>query len=426
MTRYLRSAVFSGMALFLVACGDGSPMAGVPSAGTGSGTTSGSSSTGGSTTGGTVTPYDPAFPPPPPQVLRATGEVLASPRVIPVFFTGDSLQTQLNSFITNYVTRSSSWNVLQEYGVGRGTVGSAVVLSGALASQMDEAAVKTLVLGRIQDGSLPKPDANTLYTVYFPSSVTLLSDGGTSCVDFAGYHTFVKQTDGTRAALAVLPRCRQTTLALLTYATSHELAEAATDPYLGAWNTLIDPYALWAIPLHGAELGDLCENLSDAAYSESGIGVVTRLFSNAAMAAYKNPCLPAPSGASFFSIARPTELRDVSIGNDLHQIETVAVPIGQTRSIEVRSISDIKPGPSWTVVASEAPLGGTKALSFAWQEAPGQTRATTRDGGTLHLQVTASSTASTGFTTILLTATGTTSTGGQTQTMWVETVALTR
>ena len=129
----------------------------------------------------------------------------------------------------------------------------------------------------------------------------LLQEGGTSCVDFAGYHTYAKQADGTRVAIAVIPRCRKSTLALLTYATSHELSEAATDPYLGAWNTLRDPYVLWSVPLHGAELGDLCENLVDAAYSESGVGVVTRLFSNAAMKAYKNPCLPAPSGASFFS-----------------------------------------------------------------------------------------------------------------------------
>ncbi|MFO0575468.1 MAG: hypothetical protein U1A78_15855 [Polyangia bacterium] len=374
-----------------------------------------------------MTPYDPAFPPLAPQVDKGSGEVLVAPRVIPVFWSGDAMQSQLTTFLSNYLTRSTSWTTLSEYGVGRGTVGSAVVIGTTPSSQLDEAGVQNLVLGRIQDGTLPKPDANTLYTLYFPLSVTLLQEGGTSCVDFAGYHTYAKQADGTRVAIAVIPRCRKSTLALLTYATSHELSEAATDPYLGAWNTLHDPYVLWSVPLHGAELGDLCENLVDAAYSESGVGVVTRLFSNAAMKAYKNPCLPAPSGASFFSIARPTELRAVSIGSDLHDLEDVPVPIGQTRSIEVRSLSDIKPGPSWTVEASEAPLGtAAKALTFAWQEAPGQTKATTRDGATLHLLVTASPTASAGFTTILLTSTATSGTGAQTQTMWVQTVALTR
>jgi hypothetical protein len=420
MSKRLQSALVGGLAL-LVACGDGSPTGGATNTGSGTGTGTGTG------TGASVTPYDPAFPPMVPQVWKGSGEVLSAPQVIPVFWSGDTMQSQLTTFLSNYLVRSTSWTALAEYGIGRGTVGNPAVIATAPASQLDEAGVQNLVLGRIQDGTLPRPDANTLYTLYFPLSVTLLHEGGTSCVDFAGYHTAAKQADGTRVAIAVIPRCRRSTLALLTYATSHELAEAAADPYLAAWNTMRDPYVLWSVPLHGAELGDLCENLVDAAYNESGVGVVTRLFSNAAMQAYKNPCLPAPSGASFFSVARPTELRTVSIGSDLHDLEDVPVPAGQTRAIEVRSMSDLKPGPSWTVEASEVPLGGAaKVLSFAWQEAPGQTKATTRDGATLHLLVTASPTASTGFTTVLLTSTATTGTGAQTQTMWVQTVALTR
>ena len=66
------------------------------------------------------------------------------------------------------------------------------------------------------------------------------------------------------------------------------------------------------------------------------------------------------------------------------------------------------------------------AEHVAWQEAPGQTKAPTKDGATLHLVVTASPTASAGFTTVLLTSTATSGTGAQAQTMWVQTVALTR
>lgn len=376
-------------------------------------------------------PYLTGIPPKAPQLDPGSGTILAAPRIVPIFFRNDSYQTSLTAFIQSYVTTSSSWAVLQEYGVGRGTMTTPIVLGASPAAATSESDVVNTIQSGVQSGALPKNDANTLYVIYYPSGVTISGPDGTSCVDFAGYHQVLTLSDGTKAPYAVIPRCKGTNLALLTFTTSHELAEAATDPQLTAYNQLKDPYPLWSFALNGAEVGDLCENLSDSAYSEPGIGVVSRLWSNRAAALLKNPCLPVSgSNTDFFALPIFSELLPVNIGTRQHSVEAITIPAGQQASLPVHLYSVDTPSPTWSVRATETPLpsqsGGTvpPVLTLSWQESPTQPTVQGQNGAVFHLQLAVAATAPAGLTMFTLVSTGTGALKPQTN--WVGTVHIVR
>ncbi len=372
-------------------------------------------------------PYMTMFPPAPPQVQRGTGPQLAKPKVIPIFFNIDPFENSLETFLQNYITGSTAWDSVLEYGVSHGTVNAATVISQTLPAQMADSDIQSILSTNVQSGKLPTPDANTVYILYISSGVTVTRGGLTGCTDFAGYHDTMT-IGGMGTAYAVILRCKGMTLPLLTFASSHELAEASTDPVLASYSDLQDPYDLWQANDAGTEIGDLCENLADAAATENGVGVVSRLWSNAAAAAWKNPCLPAPAGPSFFSIPILTSLQPVEIGTTIHQVEMVSVPAGGSATIEVKLLDNDTPSPTWSVGVLEVPIetsSGTTpapALTFAWQEAPGQAEAKGQNGTTLHLEISAAAKAPTGLTSFRLISTGPTQAGGQTQTLWVGTV----
>lgn len=369
------------------------------------------------------TPYTPAYPPAPPQVQAGTGGVLSAPRVIPVFFTGDRFQAQLTSFIAAYVTTSISWQALKEYGVGTGSAAPAVVLTQSPAAAITDDEVQSFITARIQDGSL-KVDAQSLVMMYYPATTTITNKGAVSCQDFAGYHGSITLATGGRLAYGVIPRCGLEPVSALTFATSHEIAEAATDPVLTSNNDLNDPYSLWTLNIGGVEVGDLCQNLADPAFAERNVGVVARTWSNAAMAAFNNPCVPAVDGPAFFSIPTHTQLQTVQLNGKLRSIEQIPVTAGQSVTVDVRMLSTTRPSPTWSVTALEVPLPGTggtntPALSFSWVEAPGKMVASGQDGVTLHLKITANAAGPLGYTSFRLQSIGPTTAGGQTETDWV-------
>jgi hypothetical protein len=372
------------------------------------------------------TPYTPTYPPPPPQVAKGTGAVLATPHVIPVFFSGDKLQTTLNSFVQNYVTRSSSWQLLKEYGVGAGTVASAVTLTQSVGSSISDTDVQNFIIARVKDGSLTV-DAQSIVVLFYPSGVTITNSGLTSCQNFGGYHG-TTTANGAPVAYAVIPRCANEPTTQITFAVSHEIAESATDPLITSYKDMVDPYFLWTLNLGGSEIGDMCQNLIDPFVQELGTGVLTRVWSNSAAAAFNNPCVPAPAGPAFFSIAEHTQMQAVQVDGVTRNIEQIPVTAGQSTTINVRMLSNAKPSPTWSVTPMEVPLtnaNGTlnaTALNFSWVEAPSQPTASGQNGNTLHLKISANASGPIGYTTFRLVSIGPTSAGGKTETDWVGTV----
>jgi hypothetical protein len=132
---------------------------------------------------------------------------------------------------------------------------------------------------QIRKGALPPNDLNTLYMIYFPADITIILDGQPSCVVFGAYH-FAKNDSAWAKKhnifYSVEPECNSG-FAYLTFAASHEFAEATTDnvptpgvvpDYPQAWNDAT-----------GFEIGDKCST-SGKLKSDMGRWTVTQVYLN--------------------------------------------------------------------------------------------------------------------------------------------------
>src|ERR1700733_7407877 len=243
----------------------------------------------------------PAFTPSdPPQVANLGGVVMASPKIVPVFFAGDDpmILAALTDF-TKKVGGTDYWKAAAtEYGVGPATGADPIQLTAADAppTTIDDSAIQLWLAAKLNgnDPAFGTPDENTIYTIFYPQGVTITlggvqavpdagvaeggTDGGTdaatppgaqaSCQTFGGYHQNIALDaahGGKVVAYAVVPRCPTfgglTGIDVLTGAGSHELLEAATDPFpltTPAFAQVDDAHLYWESLLGGGEIGDLC------------------------------------------------------------------------------------------------------------------------------------------------------------------------
>jgi hypothetical protein len=198
-----------------------------------------------------------------PQLTYRGGPLLSEAQVF-VFFWGDAWQQdpqvalvqQINSFF-DYVLTSEVMDQLAEYSVpgstiSHGTRTGSIELTTAPPSSVSDGDVKQLLQQEISsDPAVPQPTSSSLYFVFLPPGVTVGLNGGASCVNFCGYHSDI---DG-QVFYAVMPYpdcsgCAGglSVIDALTATTSHELAEAITDPVPGQG---------WYDDQNG-EIGDIC------------------------------------------------------------------------------------------------------------------------------------------------------------------------
>jgi hypothetical protein len=167
---------------------------------------------------------------------------------------------------------------------------------------------------------LPAPVDQVLYMFYFPpTSVIAEPDGQSLCDQFAGYHngTFI---NGKRVAYAVIGDCR-TGPDDVTNTASHELIEAATDPYpdqSAGWFLDPDPGDPWSVE-SGQEIADMCEDGSS--WHENGIALA-RGWSNAAAMAQKDPCQPSDDMAYASVRVTPDGVPEIAAGATMQFILT--------------------------------------------------------------------------------------------------------
>jgi hypothetical protein len=179
--------------------------------------------------------------------------------------------TTLNSFLTD-LTGGAYMDALTRagYGVGRGTATAGAVDTTALTPgfTITDASIQASLKADIASGLLQTPDANRLYVVYVEPNVAVnLGAGqGTTQQGILGYHGAFALSSGTviRYAVVAYPggTARNSSLGTtaidqLTAVTSHELAEAATDPDVN-FSRLG-----WYDPRRG-EIGDITENNTNA------------------------------------------------------------------------------------------------------------------------------------------------------------------
>ncbi len=327
-----------------------------------------------------------------PQVVSLGGPVLATPKIVPIFFTGDAtMQAQIEQFL-GVLAGSTYWHdTTSEYGVGDLTIGSTIVTTDAVPTTDTE--LESWLAANL-DGTHAgwTLDPNTIYSVFLPAGAVLNTDFGQSCQAFGAYHSETSNAAG-KITYALMPRCGSS-VASLTVATSHEFIEAVTDPLpftAGAFQDMDTEHAIWGIA-PGAEVGDMCEYVATANNAMVGAFRVQRTWSNVSAAAGHDPCVPAP--ATPYRGAAPVVADDISIddGNGgTRMTKGVSVPLSMSKTIDIQLFSDA-PTDDFTVRAVDANVlfGSASELTFALDKPSGH------NGDTLHLTVTRKTATQTG------------------------------
>jgi hypothetical protein len=170
----------------------------------------------------------------------------------------------------------------------------------------------------------------------------------------------------------------------VTAGASHELIEAATDPYdaESAFAAVDDQHIYWGAQ-PGAEVADMCDLFSAAYLKPPELGAtVERVWSNERAAAGHHPCVPAVDGEVYFN-AIPTLEEDVKMtaGGSV-STKGVKIPVGSSKTIDVRLLSDAPTTEAWTVEAATA-IETKPTLKFEFD------RSTGVNGDVLKLTITA-------------------------------------
>lgn len=284
-------------------------------------------------------PFEVAAHPVPSEMPAHRGVVLAHPKIVSIYFANDAVQKVDDIERFHGLLPGSDWwkAVTGGFGIGDVSHPAHLVLAASAPDEMDDDGVLAAIVDHIADGSLPYPDADTLYAIFLPPTTTLHSVAGDSCVNYGGFHTqgIASNGDGgsTRFAYAVLPQC-QTDLTDLTIAASHEYIEAATDPYpFSAQGYTFDQGEPWSANL--GEVADVCNGY----VSLLGDFTVTRSWSLTAAREDRDPCQPTDESLTYFNAAIVPESLTVTAG-DTAEFELrvfSAKPMAQTIALSASS-----------------------------------------------------------------------------------------
>lgn len=277
-----------------------------------------------------------------------------------------------------------------DYGIASATHAKKVVLTQTAGATVKDSAIQSLIASKIQDGTLPS-GGQVLYLIYYPPGTVVQSAFGDadSCVSvgnaaIGGYH-WEGKNGATAFPYAVVPTCKNEALADIQASASHELMEAATDPFpmtKPAW-VLTEPTNPWSA-LDG-EVADLCELLTT---TEGGYSLQQVWSNSAAKANDRDPCIPAPSRPFYNATATPATVQSVAAG--------------QSFTFELKGWSSAPASP-WMLSADaiSSPLAG----GTSFDPKPTLDVTTLNNGQSAHLTITVpAGTASKASTLIIVTS----------------------
>jgi len=351
------------------------------------------------TDGATSTTY-PAFLPSTPRIVNRGGPVITAPVFVPIVFPGDPYVTEINAFLAA-VGPSEYWRqTTSEYGVGPATTVPATVcpdISPDGGPALDECIALTgLMPSDAGVGDAELRDASDagersarqpIYIFFLPEAFqgTVFGEplgcfGGA----YGGIHSYETLSDGQMVVVAVVGRCPApnypslSELDFVTSLASHEMVEAATDPYpfvLTGYAGIDDQHLDWWGPNFGAsddDLGDMCEVLRGAnppyihpAEPALSSFSVQRTWSNAAFAAGHDPCVPQFPGEVYVNAMAVTpDAIDRSVAGFgfypyVGSMPAVRVPVGGQATVDLALYADGNPGAPWAVTASGSSVGLT-------------------------------------------------------------------
>jgi hypothetical protein len=238
------------------------------------------------------------------------GPVLSNVKVVQVLYgTGTYLSnitsTAAPSLASFYgqITKSAYFSWLTEYdtptqAIGLGSFAKQVTIAPASSrdgSTITDTSIEAEISAQIGAGSLPAPDANTVYMINFPKGKQISLSGTPSCKagGFCAYHsTFTR--NGSDVFYGVLPDMSagsgcdvgcggSTQFNNQTSVASHELVESTTDPAVGLATILAPPLAWYNSSL--GEIGDICNGVQGTLAGTDGITyTVQKEWSNALQA----------------------------------------------------------------------------------------------------------------------------------------------
>ncbi len=319
-----------------------------------------------------------------PQVQNQGGPVIATPRVVPIFFANDAAQAQVEDFLQK-LAASSFWGAAtSEYGVGPLTVASSIVVSDPPPAVIDTAGIEAWLAAYL-DGN-----PNDVFAIFYPTSTTVSDPNfGTSCKDFNGFH--YQGLKNTQIVYAVLPRCPSTGALVgfdaLSASLSHELVEAATDPLLAtapAWAFTDVDHLIWSY-VPGAEVADMCDLEPQSFQRLVGPYVVERSWSNASALAGHDPCVPVLTAPYFNAAPVLTAKQQITFQSQVLTTNGLQLALGESKTIAVQLFSDAPRG-DWSVDAVDT--SQPPSFTFSWDAQTGN------DGDVLHLTITRISSAS--------------------------------
>jgi hypothetical protein len=345
---------------------------------------SSSSSTGAGTggamgTGGFTAAMHPALP----QVENLGGIVLKKPMVQPIRYMSDPMASDLDAFLQELST-TTTWSAqTSEYGVGPLDVLPAIIITTAAPAMTTDADLQQELANNLQGASPAWGAANTstIYLFELPPGTIESDPTGSCCTDFDGYHGEA-QVGTANVPYAVSCACHGydgptiTDLQQRTVNISHELAEAATDPFPNsdpAYGQTDNADILWTI-VTGGEVADMCEFNNDAYAIPAGSKyMVQRSWSNKAAKASTNPCVPVPAAyAPFFdaSVAGPDML---SVKGTGVLTPGIKLAVGQSTTVPVTLFSDAPEKTPWKVSVIDANYanGGAARLQLTLNKTTG-------------------------------------------------------
>jgi hypothetical protein len=342
----------------------------------------------------------PAFKPDVGQVVYQGGTILKQPVIVPVTWNTDPSQTTFEAY-ADTIGASPYWHTIgKDYSVGAATSGGHARNASTPPGTLSDQDIQNLVLqnttpgsaldagtgegGTVDGGTLsawPAPTPNTIYAFFLaPGTSLLISAFGSgmpmdACSQgVGGYHGSVKSPVlGGDVAYAVVPSCHfggGSVIDSTTSAMSHELIEAATDPFSSdmnvhdiGWYSFDQNHFDWMYfnELQG-EVGDTCEFYYEAFFKNDSSFpyYLQRIWSNSSIAAGHHPCVPVPP-EPYFNVT-PLDTTSVTVtlpgvlfsgGMSQNTISKgVRIPAGKTGTFMVGFYSDADTGGPWTISAT--------------------------------------------------------------------------
>ena len=310
-------------------------------------------------------------------LLYYGGPVISNVKVIAVNWgsgVNSTVQSQMPAFYSAF-TQSPMFDWLSEYNtnitangggqgtnqtIGHGTFDQSVTISPSVTSStVSDSQIQTELNSQISAGTLPSPDANTIYMINFPKGITITQGGSSSCSAFCAYHgTFTRS--GQDVYYGVLPSIEAgtgcdtgcgtagTMIDNQTSVASHELIEAVTDAGVGLASSYGPPLAWYDPDPNTGEIGDICNAQQGTFTDGSGhTWTVQKEWSN-----QKQACITAKSGTTpppatnDFSMTLSPSSATVAAGASTSVTVGTSVVSGSAESISLASAASLRASPA--------------------------------------------------------------------------------